>query len=57
MPLDDSQLEVDSPQPRQLASTWLLCECEVPAKSGYIKSHCRNCGRRLVKPRGKKKNG
>mgnify|MGYP001573477566 CR=1 FL=1 len=57
MSLDDAQLEVDPAQSRQSVSTWPLCECDVPAKSSYIKSHCKICGRRLVKPRGKKKNG
>ena len=55
--MDDAQLEVNSPEVRQPVSTWPTCECDVPAKSGYIKSHCKNCGRRLVKPKGKKKNG
>ena len=54
--IDDSQLEVDAPQSRQLVSTWPLCECDVVVKSSYLRSHCRVCGRRITKPRSSKRN-
>ena len=54
---DDARLETDAAQALQPVSIWPTCECDPPVKSSYIRSHCKSCGRRLVKPRGKKKNG